>query len=493
MSEIARLIKSNVWLSLGNILARLTSALTLPVLARLFGPQSLGAYNIVISLAQTVQGFSGLGIEIALQRNGARHQTIGSVAIGRLFGVSLVLICTISAVMGLGIWCFRQSLADYWLIEPSAASWLGAAGVLAGLQPLGNVPLLFLAGLQDFRAYAVRSSLGLIFSNIITILSAWQFGLQGAVGGLIISAILQIFWSYLIIKPVLKLRNIRLRFDGFWQETFSILKFGLPYYLGTHLLYSLINLPLMGLVSNHSGLASLGYLRAAQSMAALAGFIPLATAPAVISHLSANANNEDQSRYLKSVHLRSVWILLLLSTTIICLFLPNLIIWLFGTDYQPAVLFAWLFLWASVLTGISAVLIQYLVADGKTIRVGFFSAIAAFFWVIPALILIPQYGTLGFLASYAFSSAVEIVLLGGAAITDFESEDFSLLKNLTGLSSFLFLWSAFIFFFNFYNLSAYVLSLFVITVSSLFTFMGILHSSEQIKIKEILRSKLFGI
>lgn len=491
MSEIAKLIKSNVWLSVSNILAKLTSALTLPILARLIGPQSLGAYNVVVSLAQTVQGFSGLGIEIALQRNGAKHQTIGSASIGRLFGVSFTLICAISAVMGLGIWYFRQSLANYWLIEPSAASWLGAAGILAGLQPLGNVPLLFLAGLQDFRAYAIRSSLGLIFSNIITIISAWKFGLQGAVYGLLISAILQIFWSYLIIKPVLILHNIRLRLDGFWQETFSILRFGLPFYLGTHLLYSIINLPLMGLVSNHSGLASLGYLRAAQSMAALAGFIPLATAPAVISHLSASANDEDQSRYLKSVHLRIVWILLLLSTTIICLFLPNLIVWLFGTNYQPVVLFAWIFLWASVLTGISAVLIQYLVADGKTIRVGLVSAIAAFFWVMPALITIPRYGVLGFLNSYVFSSIIEVILLGFVAITDFKSEDFLLLRNLAALSIILFLWSSVIFFFHFYNLATYLLSFIVIAISGLFIFTCILHAPEKIKIKEILRSKLF--
>ncbi|MBN3894914.1 MAG: oligosaccharide flippase family protein [Nostoc sp. NOS(2021)] len=488
MSTITSLIKSGAWLSVANIISKLTNALALPIIARLLGPQSLGIYNIVISLAQTVQGFSGLGIEIALQRNGARHQTIGTEAIGRLFGVAFTLICSVNVVMGLGVWLFRKPLAEHWLTEPGVSPWLGAAAILAGLQPLGNIPLLFLVGLQDFRAYAIRSSLGLIVGNTVTLLSAWQFGLKGAIGGLILSAVLQIVWSYLIVKPVLQAKAIHLRFDHFWQEVRSILKFGLPYYLGTNLLFSLINLPLMGLVSHYSGLESLGYLRAAQNMGSLVGFIPLAIAPAVISHLSASSTNEGQHGYLKSVHLRSVWILLLLSSSTTCLFLPNLITWLFGTDYQPAIILAWLFLWASVLTGITAVSIQYLVVDGKTARVGWGSTIGAVCWVLPALVLIPRYGALGFLISHVTSSIVEVLLLVYPAIANVKSEDLLLLRNLTGLSGFLFLWTLIVFLLHLNNILTYLLSLAIAMVAVLFIFMYVLHSAEQLKVKKALRS-----
>jgi O-antigen/teichoic acid export membrane protein len=488
MSEITELIKSNAWLSFAGIVSRSTSALALPILARLLGPKSLGIYNIVISLAQAVQGFSGLGIEIALQRNGAKHQTIGTEAVGRLFGVSLTLICTISAVASVGIIYFRQALADLWLLEPGMADWLGIAGIIAFLQPLGTVPLLFLAGLQNFRAYAVRSSLGLIFSNIVTVTSAWYFGLQGAIAGLIIATFCQIIWSYIIVKPVLKANGIYLHIDNFRSEMSSIFKFSLPYYLGTHLLYSSIYLPLMGLVSNYSGVESLGYIRAAQMMASLVSFIPLSTAPAAISHLSASIDR-NKSGYLKSVHLRIVWIFLLLSTSIICLFLPDLIILLFGPSYQPAVILAWLFLWSSVLTGISSVFIQYLTVEGKTIAIGWISATGAFAWVLTALALIPKYGALGFMLSYIFSSIIEVVFFACSAINTFKLEDLYLLKNLTLVTGFLFLWSSIIFFSPTSGAPAIGSTLTIIALSSIFICSHSLHREEHLKMRKFLQSK----
>jgi O-antigen/teichoic acid export membrane protein len=493
MSEITKLIKSNAWLSIATIVSRLTSALALPILARLLGPKSLGIYNIVISLAQTVQGFSGLGIEIALQRNGAKHQTIGSEAVGRLFGVSLALVCTTCSTMSLVILCFRQTLADYWLIEPEMANWLGLASIIAFLQPLGTVPLLFLAGLQEFRAYAIRSSLGLIFGNIVTLISACYFGLQGAIIGLIISTFSQIVWSYIIVKPILKCNGIYLRFDNFRSEAYSILKFSLPYYLGTNLLYSLINLPLMGLVSTYSGVESLGYLRSAQIIAALVGFIPLSTAPSVISHLSANTENVVQSGYLKSVHLRVVWIFILLSTTVICLFLPNLMIWLFGPSYQSAIILAWLFLWASLLTGISAVLIQYLTVEGKTITIGWISTVGALAWVLTAIILIPKYGALGFMLSYLFSSIVEVSLFGWSEITKFKTEDLCLLKNLTIVTCLLFSWSSIIFFFDLTGSPVFGLSVAVIILAIIFIIKYSFHHKENLKMKNLLQSSLLRL
>lgn len=490
MSEITELIKSNAWLSFANIISRLTSALALPMLARLLGPKSLGIYNIVISLAQTVQGFSGLGIEIALQRNGAKHQTIGAEAVGRLFGISLTLICTTCAILSIGIICFRQTLADYWSLEPGMADWLGIAGIVALLQPLGTVPLLFLAGLQDFRSYAIRSSLGLIFGNIVTVVSGCYFGLQGAIVGLLIATFSQIFLSYIIVKPILNANGIHLRIDRFRSETYSILKFSLPYYLGTHLLYSSIDLPLMGLVSNYSGVESLGYIRSAQMMASLVGFIPLSTAPSVISHLSASIESGDRSGYLKSVHLRIVWIFLLLSTTIICLFLPNLMIWLFGPSYQPAIILAWLFLWSSVLTGISAVLIQYLTIEGKTITIGWISATAAFAWVLTAITLIPKYGALGFMLSYILSSVIELILFGYSEINTFKIEDLYLLKNLTLITGCLFSWSSIIFFFDFSGYPVFASTSIAIALSSIFIFTHSFHHEENIKVKKILQSNL---
>ena len=431
MSAITKLIKGSAWLTIASVVSKFASFIALPILARLLGPQGLGIYNIVFSLAQSGQGFSGLGVEVALQRNGAQYKTIGTEAVGRLFGVGLILICSVSAMTGLGIWFFREPLAEHWLGQPSITPWLGLTAILITLQPFSNVPLLFLASLQEFRAYALRSSLEIVFSSIITVLLAWKMGLSGALIGMIIAAISRIFWSYLIVKPVLQFREIHLRCDHFWQELQSILKFGFPYYLGNTLLGSLVGLPLMGLVSQYGGLEQLGYLRVAQSMAALIGFIPSAIAPAAISYLSASSVDDKESyQYLKSVHVRGVWILLLVPTGLVCLILPDMINLLFGAAYQQATILSLLSLWISALAGVTSVLIQYLVVAGKTVRVGYSSLLGVTCWVLAAFVLVPRYSALGFLVSQAIGQLVGCLYILNPSLSDLTREDISSLIKL---------------------------------------------------------------
>ena len=494
MSAIAKLIKGGAWLTLANVVSKLASALVLPALARLLGPEALGIYSIIFSLAQSAQGFCSLGADVAMHRNGAQYQTLGTEAVGRLFGVGLSLICLVSAVTGLGVWFFRDPLAHYWLGQQNVTPWLGAAALLIVLQPFSNIPLLFLASLQDFRAYALRSSLEMIFTSAFTALLAWKFGLVGAVSGLVLAEIVQIPWSYFVAQPVLKARGIRLRIDQFWKETQSILQFGFPYYFGNTLLGSLVGLPLMGLVSQYGGLEELGYLRVAQSMATLIGFIPSAIAPAAISYLSASsADNEQAHQYLKSVHLRGVWALLLVPTGAVCLVLPEAISALFGSSYQQAIVLSWLSLWISALAGVVSVLVQYLLVAGKTVRVAWASLLGVISWILAAFVLVPQYRALGFLIAQTIGQIIGLLFVLRPAIIDFDIKDTFLLLNFLLATFFILIWS--------FILSILGLVLPLITSDNSFTYLAMpvialisftwlfvkgLHPAEKTKVKKLL-------
>lgn len=486
MSAIAKLIKGGAWLTLANVVSKLASALALPLLARLLGPESLGIYSVVFSLAQSAQGFSTLGADVAMQRNGAQHKTIGNDAVGRLFGVGLSLICLVSAVTGLGIWFFREPLAKHWLGQPDVIPWLGTTAILIGLQPWGNVPLLFLASLQEFRAYALRSSLGMIVSSAATVVLAWRLGLAGAVQGLLLAAIAQIFWSYLIVKPVLRSKGIRLRVAQFWQESRSILKFGFPYYFGNTLLGSLAGLPIMGLVSQYGGLEQLGYLRVAQSMAALIGFIPSAIAPAAISYLSASSGDNNESyNYIKSVHLRGIWALLLVPTGAVCLALPDVINGLFGSAYQEATILSWLSLWISALAGVVSVLVQYLVVAGKTVRVAWASSLGVSCWVLAAFLLVPQYSALGFLLAQVIGQIAGLLVVFQSAIVDIKKDKIPL-ANLMKLTIILCLCSLVGILFRVDFFTNFMMAPLLTLTFSVFIFRNVLYNSEKAKLKKVM-------
>jgi O-antigen/teichoic acid export membrane protein len=489
MSAIASLIKGGAWLTLANLVSKLASALVLPLLARLLGPEALGIYSIVSSLAQSAQGFSTLGADIAMHRNGAQYKTIGTEAVGRLFGVGLSIICLVSAVTGLGVWFFREPLAQYWLGQPDVTPWLGAAALLSVLQPFSNIPLLFLASLQDFRAYALRSSVEMIFTSAFTVLLAWKWGLAGAALGLVLAEIAQIPWSYFVAKPVLQARGIRLRFDRFWQECYSILKFGFPYYFGNTLLGSLVTLPVMGLVSQYGGLEELGYLRVAQSMAALIGFIPSAIAPAAISYLSSSSVADKESyQYLKSVHLRSVWILLLLSISAVCLLIPNLLNLLFGYAYQSANILSIVSLWISLLIGVTSVLVQYLVADGKTVRIAVISTLGIAFFVSSAFMLVPLYHALGFLIAQIIGQIVGLPFVIYPAVNGLKKENLNLLKNLFFITILSIFYTLFFHWLILGTFSIWALSIVSVIILSLLVFFTGLLSSEKALMKKMILS-----
>ena len=431
MSIIRGFVKGGSWLTLASVASKLVSVLTIPLLARALGPEALGIYSIIFVLTQSAQSFSSVGADVAMQRDGARYELLGATKVGNIFGVGLSLICLASVIVAMLIACYRSFLAQHWLGQPSVVPWLGLAAIVIGLQPFGAVPLTFLSSLKDFRAYAIRSTLGHVVTNLLTVILGYGFGLYGALLGLVFSAMMQIFWSFLIVRPVLSAKGIVLRLDNYVREAKSILKLGLPYYFGHTLLGSVAGLPLMGLVSQYGGLQDLGYLRISESLAALLGFIPTAIAPATITYLSSSmAQSTEAYQSFKSMHLRGLWITLLLPTILVSLSASPLIYFLYGEAYESANLLSSIYVWMFLASTITSCLIQYLVVIGKTFRVGIASTLGVATWIITAFYLIPMpsMGAKGYLISQFIGQIVGLVLVWQPAVRDLHVYDKKRLK-----------------------------------------------------------------
>jgi O-antigen/teichoic acid export membrane protein len=492
VNKISGLFKGSAWLVIGNTLAKLATAISLPLLSRFLTPEFLGVYSVVILMSQSGFTLSTLGIDITLQRDGAQYETLGNESVGRLFGVSLSLICLVSAITSVGIWIFRYPIAQYWLGKPEMATWLGASALLLILQPFSDIPLLFLSSLRDFRSYALRSSMEVVFTSITTVLFAKIWGIEGAILGLVVAAVIKIPWSYVVVQPALRNKGIKLRLDNFWGKSLAILKFGFPYYLGKTMIVTLVSLPLMGLVSKYAGLEELGYLRVAQSMTQLAGFIPVAIAPVAMSYLSASSvENASSYQYLKSVNLRSVWILMLLPISCISFILPDIIHFLFGNAYEKAIVLSWLYLWIVLIMGVGDVLIQYLVVAGQTVRVSWVSLLSIIVWVVFAIYLVPDYHGWGFLLSQGISQIVRVLLVVYPATVGVAVKDKKLLKNLLFISIISLMISFYSVFtlnvISFNRLWSYGLSFVMLLSSGIILFKSALYPSEKAKLMKILK------
>jgi len=428
------LLKSSFWVALSSIVTRLSGLIVLPILARQLDPTGLGLYNLVQNTVQTSDNLSRVGADAAIHRNGAQYQVIGHKAIGRLFGVGACLTIVTAGLIASSLWFYKTEIASIWLGEPRIEPWLGLTAFITIVTAIGNPSWFYMVALQAFRAYSIRTSAIAIFGAIATIILTWQFGLAGALWGLGFTALIQALLGWWLILPILKEKGIYLRFDRFIPEARSILSFGLPFY-ASNFLGSFIALPLLGYVSRTGGIEQLGYLRVAQSLSQLVSFLPTAIAPVIISTLSASlAADAAEYRQVKSIHLRTLWLLILLLSTITCFSLEFLIPTLFGTNYREAILLSRLTIWITAMSSISGIFSQYVISAGRTRTIALVQTIALVINVALAIWLIPTYGSTGLLIAQAIAALFTAIAYISPALSDLILEDRHRLSILTALS-----------------------------------------------------------
>jgi O-antigen/teichoic acid export membrane protein len=432
--SVKEFFKGSFWVVLANVVTRFAGFVTLPLLARLLGPANLGLYSLVQNTVQTGDGLARLGIDAAMHRNGSQYETMGTKAVGRLFGVGACLMIGSGSLIAICVWVARSALALNWLGEPRVEHWLGLTALIVILTTISNPPWVYLVALHAFRTYSLRTSVVSIAGAILTLSLAWFFGLSGALWGLGLTALIQAVWGWWLTLPVLHEKGIRLQCDRFFSETRSILGFGLPFY-ASNFLSSFIALPLLGYVSRSGGIEQLGYLRVAQSLSQFITFLPTAIAPVIISNLSANIAADVKGYHkLKSIHLRTLWVCILVFSITICFSLDTLIPKLFGSTYIAAVLLSRITIWMAAITSLAAIFSQYVISSGNTRLIAVIQIIGLLITLLVALTLIPIYSSTGLLIAQASGASFTLIAYTNPALQDINQSEQKPLWFLAGLS-----------------------------------------------------------
>jgi len=428
------IIKGSFWVVFSTVVTRFSGFIVLPILARMLGPAGLGLYNLIQNTVQTGDGLSRLGADAAMHRNGSQYQTTDSEAVGRLFGVGACLIITSGSVIAICLWLAREAISLNFLGEPQVESWLGLTAIIIILTTISTPPWVYLVALHDFRTYSLRTSVVSITGAILTISLAWFFGLVGAIWGLGLTALIQAVLGWYLTLPVLKEKGIQLRCDKFLSESREMLSFGLPFY-ASNFLSTFVALPLLGYVSRTSGIEQLGYLRAAQSLSQFISFLPTAIAPVLVSSLSASfAADATDYRKVKSLHLRSLWVVILVLSVTICLSIEILVPMLFGSTYNEAIVLSRVTIWMTAVQSLSGMLSQYIISSGKTRIIGLIQVTGLFITIAFAIVLIPLYSSVGLLTAQSLAAVFTFIAYLRPALTDLNIQDKKRLWLMAGLS-----------------------------------------------------------
>jgi O-antigen/teichoic acid export membrane protein len=175
----------------------------------------------------------------------------------------------------------------------------------------------------------------------------------------------------------------------------QLLKRGLPFY-GANLLASLIFYPLLLQVASGSGLAEVGYLRVGQILQQLFAFLPATLVPVLFLQLRGELDFHGQVKRLE-IPLRLIWLVLLVVLLIYCLIDQWLLGFLFGAGFEAALLPTRLLLLTALLECLAQLIVQPLLAQGRTRLYGFWQNSSALLAALVGWLWIPKAGLAAYL------------------------------------------------------------------------------------------------
>ena len=386
------------WLHLasGAGLGRLFSFGSNLLLSRWLGPTDLGLFNLVTTTVQTGDTLVRCGADYALNFELGGDPQATQRQSGIQLAHSLAQICsaaTLLLCLALGTWLwFGRALIPTSIAAPQRWIWSLMLLVMLACEGVSASAWELLLVSRQTALLALRQGLFFPLRLLMAAVGSLVLGVSGALGGWCLVALLQCFW----LKQRLGTLWTPLRLwpplqDGARQ----LLKRGLPFY-GANLLASLIFYPLLLQVASGSGLAEVGYLRVGQILQQLFAFLPATLVPVLFLQLRGELDFQGQVKRLE-IPLRLIWLVLLEVLLVYCLFDQWLLGFLFGAGFEAALLPTRLLLLTALLECLAQLIVQPLLAQGRTRLYGFWQNSSALLAALVGWLWIPNAGLAAYL------------------------------------------------------------------------------------------------
>ncbi len=400
---------------IGSVVQRVLLAAGAIAYARLLGVQEYGVWVNLAALVNLLMTLSQFGVTTAFtafipQYAANDPERIPSVVWG---GLTLVIgMLTLLAIALGGGADLLSRMAYHGAIRPDEIR--SVIPYLAFLT-LNMVLLAAVYGFQDFRRYAMQTSVVALLALTCGVPGV----LLGGVGGLVAGMAIAYALSTLLVTRLLgTYRGDWLRVDakGVRRAGRELVRFALPTFLGGLFVAPAYWIGNLLLVRSH-GAADSGYFGVANAIAQLVLFLPSTLASPLIPILSQAAAEEQPEQFSSFVrrNLRMVWCISIPVGVLLGSAAPVIIGILYGAPYAPASETYAILACSNLLIAIQSVVGFVLIARRRMWQ-GFVANLIWFFLFLAfAIWLIPARGHIGFalsfLASYGLYSGVVLAIL----------------------------------------------------------------------------------
>lgn len=218
---------------------------------------------------------------------------------GRVLGLCAATTATTGIISTVLILFCASWLASSTLRTPLLSRPLQLAAAVVFFTVFNAFQMGALAGLESYREWAIANGLQGPMQLGICGISAWRWGLQGAVLGFLITSATRCFILHVTLRREANRRGIAFRYQGLWQERSILLGFALPAAISSLSAAPAIWLGNTFLVRQTGGYSQLALFSAALNLKNVVMFLPLLLNNVGMSLLNNQRGEQDVRRYRK--------------------------------------------------------------------------------------------------------------------------------------------------------------------------------------------------
>lgn len=301
-----RLAKGAFWSFVGTMLSRSLSVVASILVARMLGKVGMGELGIIQSTVGIFSAFAGLGMGLTATKFVAEFRIKDPQRAGAMLRLSALVTWCSGAVMMVTMLICAPWFAQKTLAAPQLAGLLRVGSILLLVGSVNGAQTGALAGFEAFKTIARVNLICGLLNFPLMVGGAWWFGLEGAVGGLVGSMVMNCLFSHLALRREAARANVPFS-AKLKPEQWSVLwNFSLPSVL-CNVIMGPTNWACCALLVNRpNGYAEMGVYNVTLSWYSLVAFLPNVLAQVVLPLLSSQTAEPGHQNERKIVALATI-------------------------------------------------------------------------------------------------------------------------------------------------------------------------------------------
>lgn len=406
-----RLVTGAAWSLVGSLTAKFLQLISFVVVARIFGKEGFGEFSIIQSTVAMFGTLAGFGLGLASNKFISEFKITDREKAGRIISLSNTIAIISSTVASVLLFATSSIMAQMMLNAPQLQSAIALSSILLLFTALTGSQTGILSGFEAFKEIARINFVNGISSIPILIVGVYFGGLNGAIIGLVIVAIINWIQNYITIRKQCVEFNIPVKSKGFWEEKKTLFQFSIPSVLGSIIVVSATWFTSTLLVNQINGYAEMGIysaiLRVKQIPELIIGMFLTPLLP-VLSEQYGLRNKKTFNKTLKYGF--AVSVLLGIPFAGLLLAFPDLIYLPFGSGFKGNVLTVQILMLHLILVATFTPMGQTLASMNK-MWIGFFYNVAyGLFFVVMSYMFIPAYGAAGLAIAQCISYFITSII-----------------------------------------------------------------------------------